>query len=429
MGMVPAGSVPPGSQAVVVPGLHGQAVMAMVPVHSVYTQDPNDPKGSPVLAGYQIAYNVGGKQIAMWGYKDAQGANHWSLNSPIAAGATTSVDNKGDVYITPGSMPNPLARAAQIDAQFGTNLVAQIQAAGGGDASATGKTFDTKHKGTIQQEITVSYHNGVFSASRVDNTVDPATGHITGSMTTNVPLPGAFGPQGAAFAPSRLAAGDIPGITFNSPLQASVTAASSTQNADQVSKFASDPAFQQAFLAQTMQTLGTDNPFDARLAQAWKKITTPTAPQFGGQSPDERIHLTGKQRDDLVFPGEKPNPAYQGSLTVNFGQGELRLPGLPSYLGQQNANLSQFGAVANGLFSGLSTMLPGLGLSPVPSQTATGSPAPSVTPTVTPTGPAPGATANITPTTPVPPAPTATVLPGLPPPPPPPKPGQGSKVS
>jgi hypothetical protein len=428
LGIVPAGAVPPGSQAVVIPGANGQAVMAMVQPHAVYTSDPNNPNASPILAGYQISYNVGGKNIQLWGYKDAQGGNHWSLTSPVAEGAQTKVDNKGDVYITPSAATaaDPIARAKQLDAQFGTNIAAQLQAqqqAGTPLGNVSVSINQPGGKGDSQSsKFELSYNNGVFTASSTVNSLDPATGNIVSTQTTPISIP-AGDTASAAFSPSRLAAGSgAPGV-FNSPLQASVTAAANTQNADQVSKFASDPAFQQAFLSQTMQTLGTSNIFDPRLAAEWKRLTTPTVYTRIGLPPDERPHLTGKQRDDLVFPGENKNTAaYQGSLNINFGKaGELRLPGLPSYLGAQNANLSDFG----NMFSGLSAMLPGLGLPGAPSQTHTGSPAPTVTPSmppVTPTSitPTTPPVSGITPTTPPP-------SPGLPPPPLP-KPGTAPKA-
>lgn len=435
LGIVPAGTVPPGSQAVVIPGANGQAVMAMVPVHTVYVNDANNPGASPTVAGFQISYNVGGKNVQMWGYKDAQGGQHWSLISPITVGAQTTTDSKGDVYVTPQASPvaDPIAMAKQLDKKFGTNITAQLEAQQKAGSPLGGVSVTLNQPGgkgdSASASFELKYDNGVFTANTTQNVLDPATGKVLSSQKTPVEIPLA-GPAGSAFSPSRLAAGGAAPGTFNSPLQASVTAASDSQNADQVSKFASDPAFQQAFLSQTMQTLGTSNPFDPRVAAAWKKITTPTAPQFGGQSPDERTKLTGKQRDDLVFPGEKQNAAYQGTLNINFGKvGELNLPGLPSYLGNQNVNLSPFGNAASGLLSGLSTMMPGLGLpGSAPGQTAQGSPAPTITPTgfnvpaptaITPTSTS--TTAGIKPS-------TAPPLPGLPPPPLPPKPGQAPKA-
>ncbi|HET6345592.1 MAG TPA: hypothetical protein VFH51_11720, partial [Myxococcota bacterium] len=178
LGIVPAGSVQPGAQAVMVPGADGKAVMAMVMPHSVYTTDPNNPNASPQLAGYQISYMVGGRTIEMWGYKDQQGGNHWSLTSPLAEGATRTTDNKGDIFVTPraSAATDPIARAAQLDAQFGTKIADQLraqQAAGAPLGGVTVTTNDVGPDGKVRGVFELSYNNGTFTASQKQNTYDP----------------------------------------------------------------------------------------------------------------------------------------------------------------------------------------------------------------------------------------------------------------
>lgn len=406
LGIVPAGSVAPGAQAVMVPGSDGKAVMAMVMPHSIYTVDPNNPNGSPKLAGYSITYNVGGKQNQLWGYKDEHDQNHWRLTSPLTEGATTQVDNKGDIYVSPpagvglpqqiASLKDSAGNPLQLTAEQQASLVA------GGSITAVTDT-SAKGKAGVKQTITVSVKDGYLASTTKSDQID-ATGSTTGSTTTPSQL--TSGSAGAAFSPSVLAAGNQPGVTFDSPMQASVKAAAYTQTQDQVSKYASDPAFQAAFLKQTMETLGIQNPYDPRIASAWKDVTT--ASHVGAPDPT-RGPISAAERADLRYPGATANPAaYASKVEVNFGGQSITIPGLPSYLKDQNINLGGgSSAAAWATASPWANLLPGLGLPQQPQ----GSPAPVITPkpvSATPTAtPAP---ASVTPTpTPAPtsaPAPT-----------------------
>lgn len=385
IGMVPAGSVQPGAQAVMVPGADGRAVMAMVMPHSVFVRDPNNPSGEPKLAGYQISYNVGGRTVQMWGYKDAAGNNHWSLVSPVAEGAATAIDNKGDVYITPQAGPatDPLARAQQLDQQLGTNITAQLMAQrnAGSPLHATVELTQRDKDGRETGSITVTYNNGTFTATQKQNTLDK-DGRVVASQSTPIDIAAMGSPQAAAFSQSRLAAGDVPGVTWSSALQASVNAAGYTQTQDQINRYASDPAFQQAFISQTMQTLGITNPYDPRIASAWRNVTTGDI--------DWSIKRGPQERDDLSFPGA---PAYvPGGARIPdvlFGRPELQLPKLPTNQFEDRYDkMNQWTGVQP-------QVLPGLG---TPAMTPSGSPALTATPTATP-GPTPSpSTINPTPT-------------------------------
>ena len=406
LGMVPAGSVQPGAQAVMVPGADGKAVMAMVMPHAVYSVDPNNPSANPKLAGYKLSYNVGGKTITMWGYKDSTEAkaNHWSLVSPIAEDATAAVDSKGDVYVTPAAV-DLTTQLAKVKDKDGNPIVLTDEQKksllDGG--SITAITSDTSAKDTagVKTTVTLAMKSGYFTSTTKTDQVD-AKGTIVASTTDPTALTSFEGQ--AAFSPSRLAAGEVAGVTFNSPLAASVQAASYTQTQDQVSRYASDPAFQQAFLSQTMQSLQTDNPYDWRIAAAWNKVTTATA---GAGIPDYRTPMSAAERADLRYPGELPknDAAYGSKLSINFGaSGELRLPNLPSYLGNQqiNANMGPLGDAAKTIQGIMGNILPGLG---APPQQPQGSPAPNATPSGVNT--TPGATpANLPAPTPTP-APTS----------------------
>lgn len=408
LGIVPAASVGQGAQAVMVPGSDGKAVMAMVPSHAVYVTDPNDPNGSPRLAGYNLSYTVGGKATTLWSYQDNHGVNQWSLTSPLAEGATTKVDNKGDTYVTPAVTSAPIA--AQIaglkDGQGNPVTLTDEQK----NALIAGGTINTKTssaakgKAGVESSITVSVKNGYLQSSTVNSQVD-ATGHVTSSTTTPLTL-AASSPAADAYSNSRLQAGDIPGTTFSSPLAASVKASSQTQTQDQVSKFAADPAFQQQFLAQTMHVLGITNPYDVRIADAWKTATTARENTL-----DNALRMSNTNpalRADLQYPGtSQVAEASKGQLTVNFGGQQLVVPGLPSYLGNQNVQAGQGGSAV-----GWATNAPWAGLLPGANQPPA-QPAPAITPQ-NPTGVAPTPTpapSNLPGPTPTPaptPAPSAT---------------------
>lgn len=396
IGIVPAGAVPPGAQAVVVPSLSGQAQTVMVTPHAVYASDPNDPNGAPKQVGFAVSYNIAGKSVDMFGYKDAAGNNRWSLSSPYTAGSTLAKDGKGDIYVTAGQAN----LSAQVGSIQGLTDAQRATLAAGGQISTVTDTSE-KGKAGVKTTTVVSIKDGHVVISVKNDQIDK-----TGAMTSSSTTPGAltaFNPNDL-LDPSRSIAGSINGVTFSSPIAASVAAASATQTSDQASKLANDPAFQQAFLSQTMQTLGTSDPLDPRVVDAWKSVTTPARVTDTSLSDDEtqrRLSASAKTRGDLTYPGSGPvDGAMKGTLTVNFGKtGELKVPGLPSYYGQQNvapgATLGA-GMAAAGV-AGLNALLPGLGLG-TPAQTAMGSPGPTA-PTPTPTVPSiPSPTATPTPT-------------------------------
>lgn len=408
LGIVPAGAVPPSASGVMVPGSDGKAVMAMMPGHSVYVSDPNDPKASPRLAGYQISYKVGGKDIQLWSYRDDKGATQWSLISPLADGATTQVDNKGDVYVTPpaAQVADPVAAAAGLkDAQgnplgAGAQLAAQLKAqrdAGDFSGGATVTQNQLDEKGHVIGKTELTYKDGKFTQTSTQNTLD-AEGHVLSSTQTPVDI-GIQGPQEAAYSQSRVQAGYVPGTTFSSPLAASVKATSATQSMDQVTAFANDPKFQQQFVAQTMNTLGTKDPYDPRIADAWKIVTT--AHESGPDDAVRSSNTSAALRADLQYPGTATAPgASDKPTTINFGGQTIVVPGLPSYLKNlQGAEHFQGQGPAAGPNAGT---LPGVGappaqpspIGPMPTPTPTAvTPTPTPTPTNLPVTPTPAPTA------------------------------------
>jgi hypothetical protein len=396
-GIVSAASIPPGSQMVVVPSLSGAAQPVYVVPHAVFAQDPNDPSASERQIGSAISYNIGGKTTTLYGYKDGTGENHWSLSAPWASGVSSQTDTKGDVHLALAPTQDPLARAEAIDKQLGTHLVDQIKS---GSTAPSETIYQRDANGHETGSVQVTYKNGVFTSEQTTNALD-ANGQKIGSSTSPYNLNQPFSPNPNAtpvanqrfsvndfIAPSRQSAGSIPGVTYDSPIAASIAATHVGQSSDQVTGLVNDPTFQQQFLSQTMQTLHTDNALDPRIATAWQQATTVNKP-YGGAGPDDRVPMDGKQRDDLAYPGGSQPDVNKGSLTLNFGKDQLKVPNLPSYL-QGNVNLQPLAGVASLGLNALGSILPGLGIPaaapPVYDQppTPTAMPTPTTTPVSTP---------------------------------------------
>lgn len=414
LGMVPVGTIPAGAQAVMVPGADGKAVMAFITPHTVYTTDPNNPNASPKGAGYQLSYNVGGNRVELWSYNDNAGKPHWVTKSPLAEGATATTDNKGDVYVTPAKSVLPLdAQIASLKGPDGSPLQLtddQRKALASGGSFTVDQDTSAKGKAGVKTVTTISVSNGYIQQSKKIDQID-ATGGVTSSTTTPQQIT-ATAPNQNAFSSSLLAAGDVQGVTLTSPMAASVDAAKYTQTSDQVSKWASDPSFQQQFLHQTMAVLGTQNPYDPRIAAAWQKVTTnsPQADMAAERASFGNGPIPAAARADLRYPGPavQAKEALGGSLNINFGNGQtLNIPGLPSYL--QNAGT--FAAPnsadnANRLYGGAlgqSGLLAGLNIPTAPPPVQPAGQIPGAKPTTA----TPGATPNAAPTA----APTATPAP------------------
>lgn len=412
LGIVPAGAIPPTASGVMVPGSDGKAVMAMMPGHSVYVTDPNNPGASPRLAGYQISYKVGGKDISLWSYQDNTGKTQWSIISPLADGATTQIDNKGDVYVSPpaAQIADPAVAAAGLKDKDGNPLVAGAQLAAqlkaqrdagdfSGGASVKQNSLDAN--GHVIGTTTLTYKDDKFTQTVTQNTLDDK-GHVIASTDTPTDIP-VQGAQSQGYSQSRIQAGFVPGTTFASPLAASVKATAATQTLDQVTAFANDPAFQQQFVAQTMNGLGIKDPYDPRIADAWKVVTTAHE-----NSLDNAVRASNTNpalRADLQYPGTTTAPgAYDKPTTINFGGQTLVVPGLPSYLkNMQGAAHFQGQGPAAGPNAGT---LPGVGappaqpspIGPMPTPTPTAvTPTPTPTPTNLPVTPTPAPTAAPTP--------------------------------
>lgn len=397
IGIVPAASLPPDASGVMVPGLYGNSVMSMVKPQTVYVTDPNNPSASPRPAGYRVSYNVGGKTVDVWGFKDNSGVVRWTTVSPLSAGTSVTVDSQGNVLVTPKSAvaSDPIARARQLAADpataaLGAQLLAQfeVQAASNSplEGNVTVQKPDTKESGGSWK---LEYKNGVFTLTETTETYATIDGNRVLQTTFTTPRTiGQYTAESVAFDQSAMSAGDIPGVTFASPLAASVKAANATQTREQVNQYTADPAFQAQFLAQTMSTLGTNDVYDPRIVKLWASVAA-------SGDPVERAPNIANTRTDLTYPGASPQ-RYEGkALGITYGYSELVLPKMPSTSGDPRL---QPGAGSILPQPGLPQVLPSATPPPpvqfkgdvVPPElfnapTVTPTSAPKVTPTLTPT--------------------------------------------
>jgi len=327
VGIVAAGSLPAGVEFVAVPGLMGQASVIAVMPRAVYAVDANNPNATPVEVGKTLSYQNGDETITLTGYLDKNGNAYWGESTPWSDGIISSVDKNGDTYLklSPTTTQDPLTRAKALDAQYGTSLVAQL---GTGSTDLSSVSYKRDKSGSVVSKIVVSYKQGAFSVTSTAM-VRNASGQQVEGSTTTIPLSvSAVDLRTAAVAPSRDAAGDIPGVTFLSPIQAAIDAAGSRMAAGQIALLADDPLFQSSFIGQTMKSLGTTDSFDPRIAIAWTDaVIAPVK--------DYNVGVTGRQRvaerRDLEYPGALPTTARQDAPSISMGAA-LKVPTIPAAL-------------------------------------------------------------------------------------------------
>jgi hypothetical protein len=416
LGIVPAGAVGSGAAQVVVVGLSGKAIVASIEPHPIYAVDPQDASNKQIV-GYSVSYNNGGKRETQVSYKDATGQSRWTSadNAPWATGVKAEVDNHGDTYLfSPPPAPSDLlAQAKAIDTARGTHLADLISGGNFGVSTDVSQSYLDKDGA----KITVSLKNGRFSGTRETtqgNDSNPNTGtkqNYDLSLIEGVKGTAGFAAPwqpADAVSPSRLQAGALPGVTFASPLAASMGSAEAVQAGDQAGKLFNDPVFQQSFLSQTMAFTGAQNPLDPRVVDAWKAMTTPKIDQATTAA------QVASSRSGLTYPGQSPdlNKANQGAATIKFGAQSIKVPNLPSYVGQQNADLSGLATIAQPGIDFFKTAL-GIGAPAKPPLAAAGAAAAAKPPTLGPPPPMPTPTSGPTPTPPPTPTPAAAPI-GLP---------------
>jgi hypothetical protein len=403
VGIVPRGSVPNDAVAVMIPTGLGGSVLSYVSPTPVYSKRSD---GEEVVSSYHIGYNVGSKTVELWGYVDGDGVTQWSSQSPLADGATAKVDGNGGIHVEPYN-PAPLTDQQKIDIvkayaeQYRQNndtvnadgmdaLVSAMEAQMAASAPVDGASVQTNTftKGTREDTSEYKFDGKNVVITATHNTIDPKTGEITAEQKTPYTYP-VTATQSPTYDPATIAAGSIEGVTNSSPLAASVDAIKYTQSADQVRSQIANPEFQQQFIAQTMNSLHTDNPYDARIAEAWRAATTADASatynsQFtdlvgkGIPSAVARQHLRG----DLTYPGSQPSTgANDATINIRYGAQTLSIPGMPSYMGNKSLTPNEMKQALDtgSIFNGFVTPT-GPAAGPAPNQWPT-----SITSTVTPT--------------------------------------------
>jgi hypothetical protein len=372
-------------------------------------KDVNNPNGPLLLVGKIAEYHVGGQVITQYGYEGPDGKQRWTLRNPYVDGATGERDADNNLVLTPPpiiSDPNATAQALQdkYGQQYNFNLVEAMSERGaqGGTTKVVG--YERNAEGKEIGRITVTFDGTGWSVKTHGTAVDPENGKTVWGKEQDLVIPKttATGNE-QIIAPTRLTGEPIPG-DYATPMQAGVAAATQTMSGAQIAILAQDPSFQHAFITQQMNSLGTSDPMDSRIVSAWDNVTK--AANAGWQMHDEQVRKLGpeaKARYDLAYPGGRPD-ATKTTVGVTFGGKDLKLPGLPAYMGlpTQQGALGREGGALEDIYTGSGTFgstvlqqgqLPGQlpgptsmgGFSPVapPTPTTTPAPTPAPTPKVT----------------------------------------------
>lgn len=326
IGIVPAGAVPSDAVMVAIPGLTGAPSMVKMPVKQITAKDPLNPNADPVNVGSFVQYNVGGRTLTLYQYKDQNGQAAWTATNPFERNVSQALDSAGNLVLTPMSV-NPMARAAELDAQYpGMNIAAQLQG-----KTLGSEKFEIESRSTSGDKLTVKWSGTDFTVVLSDVQKD-AAGKTIGSVEQTIPWltnnPADI--QKNVLSASRWQGSSVG--TFSTPLGASVAQSTVTMSGSQVASLAQDEAFQHAFVYQTMQAYGTSNPLDPRVMAEWQDTTRKAAVQFrlGTEATGARAAWAA-ERDDLDYPGIKKDPTTT-TMTIGFAGRDLKLPGVPAYL-------------------------------------------------------------------------------------------------
>jgi hypothetical protein len=344
VGIVPVGSVPPDAVSVAVPGLAGSAKIVKIQPVAITVIDPNDPSAPPTTIGYALKYNSAGQQVTLYNYADNTGQSRWRYTSPIADTASVTTDKNGNLVVTPAGYGSPLDRARAYDAQNpGSTLGAQmaeqlskVKDSNGNPVLPAGATVTADVRDPVTGQVTgtqtMTWNGTGFSVTQKSIIYENGKQIETGSTTIPFSVNDPATIKGAALSGSALTGGDIPGVTFDSAAAASIAVSSTNMTSSQVSALSKDPNFQYAFMVQTMASLGTDNPLDARVVKAWDDVTQKANTGAGYASP---IASSGARygKVGLEYPGQpEADKTSRSAVEINFGGQTLKIPGLPSYM-------------------------------------------------------------------------------------------------
>lgn len=340
IGVIANTAIPSDAVFVAVPGMDGKPSMVAVQPKQVMVKDPNDPNAAPIPVGAVITYSYGGNTVTMYGVRNGSGQQGWLTRNPYADGVTGQSDKDGNLILTLPGQNDPTATAQQIEKQYpGIDVQSAVNYAmqHGGSATATGYADDGKGN---KQKVTITFDGGKFSVTNTAQVYDPQTGKTTDGFATTTPYqvadPATLRQETISASVWNGNASSIPGY-YSSPASASVAVADTNMSSAQVAALAKDPNFQHAFINQTMQTLGTTNPADQRVVDAWHAATDKSLglgmnfgdPLANGMTVSPTFAGT---RNDLTYPGVETAKPNESTAQITFGGQTLKVPNVPAYL-------------------------------------------------------------------------------------------------
>lgn len=319
----------------------GTTVNVAAVVETIYAQDPNNPKNL-VAVGQRVQQRVGAQTISHVTIQDSRGRTRVvGAEEAMADGVTESRDGQGRVI---WSMPQPtsaqrandlLVAAQAIDKNNGgkTSVAANIQAQLEAGVPVDSIKIDSSlpiydaNTGSKSGKTTYSIEGGRIVANDYNVAMLPdGTEGETTKVRTEV-LGGAsnFLP-GSVIDPTMVSAPYIPGLTYNSATARGLSEHISNIPPEQARAYLSDEKNNFEFIKAEMAALGTNNPYDPRIARDYKDA------QIGAQILDqrdiERNVALANYRVDLEFPGVKTDAAEK-PVSISFGGQTLSVPKPP----------------------------------------------------------------------------------------------------
>lgn len=347
VGIVQAAGLPAGTVMVAVPGLDGAAKMVSVLPRDIKVTDPNNPAADAQTIGKFVTYQAGAQTVTLYQYTDMHGQTQWSPSSPLATGTIATYDKGGNLVVTPPSRSNPLDIASKISPDLARQMKAAMDANGGiipPGSKFTATTYDNTEG--ARRRITTTFDGTDFKTTTTDQVIGP-NGQITDGSSTTITnqINSTSGLYASVMAGSRLSAGNIPGVTFSTPTEASIAASASTLNTQQMSTLAKDPLFQQQFLVNQMKTYNTLDPLDPRIVSNWDKLTNtaanvvPVSASVSNWAAGSMVPPDARTRPDLALPGMPQKDVSKADLSITFQGKQIVIPNAPAYLQQGGQNL------------------------------------------------------------------------------------------
>jgi hypothetical protein len=332
-GVIARGELPPGSQAVPVPSATGASIVYL-PVHDLTVHNPSG--GPDVVIGKSITYFSGGVQTILVSHPAADGVDRWSplsgsgVASPLASGATASVDANGNAVI---SLPPTASGASLTPAQ--SQAIAAMAPKIAADPSGS-------HSQAIDANTTLSYKNGAYSWDVADKTA---------GTTDSTPLgtgAGVWNPttlKAAVFDTARVAH-PLPGRDFYTPMGAGASSAELHFSGNELAALDNNAMYGRALMEQATQVARVPyNPSDPNAARAAsldpvvKGIVSETTQGLGSHLLQSLSRSPGQmdlRRLDMLHPfdrGEAANPSSVSGLSPTYKVPAIQIPSSPASIG------------------------------------------------------------------------------------------------